>query len=109
MNTPCSIMNQELKTLDDWFMANKLSLNFNKTKYMVFTKTQDNIPSIHIGTNSIEKVTHFHVDGNLNWKTILCTSTITLQVLHMLFIPSKIILSRSQLRMLYFTIFQPLV
>ena len=30
--------NLELKKIDSWFKSNKLSLNFNKTKYMVISK-----------------------------------------------------------------------
>ena len=38
--------NQELSQINDWFLANKLSLNVEKTKYMLFHKCtdQENIP-----------------------------------------------------------------
>ena len=38
--------NQELSQINDWFLANKLSLNVEKTKYMLFHKLtdQENIP-----------------------------------------------------------------
>ena len=36
-------MNNDLTILDDWFRANKLSLNTSKTAYMVFNKIQINI------------------------------------------------------------------
>ena len=38
--------NQKLKQIKDWFLANKLSLNIAKAKYMLFHKlrVQDNIP-----------------------------------------------------------------
>jgi len=38
--------NQELKKLEDWFKANKLSLNIDKTKYSLFHKLSqaDNLP-----------------------------------------------------------------
>ena len=35
-------MNIELKKIDSWFKSNKLSLNFNKTKYMVICKKSIN-------------------------------------------------------------------
>ena len=37
---------QELNQINDWFLANKLSLNVEKTKYMLFHKVtdQNNIP-----------------------------------------------------------------
>ena len=31
-------VNQELSRINDWFLANKLSLNLEKTKYMLFQK-----------------------------------------------------------------------
>ena len=33
--------NQELSQINDWFLANKLSLNVEKTKYMLFHKCRD--------------------------------------------------------------------
>ena len=33
-------MNAELSHLNDWFCANKLSLNNNKTKYVLFYKAK---------------------------------------------------------------------
>ena len=38
--------NQKLSQINDWFLANKLSLNVEKTKYMLFHKCidQENIP-----------------------------------------------------------------
>ena len=38
--------NQELKQINDWFLQSKLSLNVEKTKYILFHKLadEDNIP-----------------------------------------------------------------
>jgi hypothetical protein len=33
-------VNSELNKLFDWFSANKLSINFKKTKYMIFKQKQ---------------------------------------------------------------------
>ena len=33
-----AIVNEELMNINDWFMANKLSLNVGKTKYSLFHK-----------------------------------------------------------------------
>ena len=38
INTLYNNMNHELETLNDWFMANKLSLNINKPKHILLTK-----------------------------------------------------------------------
>ena len=41
-------MNAELSHLNDWFCANKLSLNTDKTKYVLFhkAKSKDNLPLV---------------------------------------------------------------
>jgi len=36
-NTLIDLLNTELKLLDTWFIANKLSLDINKTNFVVFT------------------------------------------------------------------------
>ena len=39
-------MNQELAKVTDWFYANKLSLNLNKTNYVLFCSHRKKLPSI---------------------------------------------------------------
>jgi len=39
-------MNQELAKVTDWFYANKLSLNLNKTSYILFCSHRKKVPSI---------------------------------------------------------------
>ena len=34
--------NKELKNIDNWLIANKLSLNIKKTKYMIFSTSSSN-------------------------------------------------------------------
>ena len=36
-------INQELESVDNWLKYNKLSLNYSKTQYMLFTKQNENI------------------------------------------------------------------
>ena len=43
-------MNHDLSQLNDWFKANKLSLNANKTSYIVFNKSAAVLPH-DIGIN----------------------------------------------------------
>ena len=38
INNMCEIISNELSKLDDWFKANKFSLNVAKTKFIVFTQ-----------------------------------------------------------------------
>ena len=51
------IANQELSQINDWFLANKLSLNVEKTKYMLIYKLNDQesiplkLPSLQLNGN----------------------------------------------------------
>ena len=71
--------NQELSQINDWFLANKLSLNVEKIKYMLFHKCieQENIPLklplLQLNSNIIEKENSLKflgviLDEHLTWK-----------------------------------------
>ena len=71
--------NQELSQINDWFLANKLSLNVRRTKYMLFHKLtdQENIPlklsSLQLNGNIIERENSLKFlgaifDEHLTWK-----------------------------------------
>ena len=53
--------NQQLSQINDWFLANKLSLNVEKTKYMLFHKCTDQeniplkLPLLQLNSNIIER------------------------------------------------------
>ena len=50
-----SAINNELDKINDWLRVNKLSLNVNKTKYMVFhTPQRKKLPELHLKLNGIE-------------------------------------------------------
>ena len=62
--------------ITDWLAANKLSLNANKTKFMVFHSDKKNVryPKLHINATEIERTDHFNFLGlqlnyNLKWIT----------------------------------------
>ena len=65
--------NQELQKLFDWLLVNKLVLNVNKTKYMVFTKRNIEYNfEIKIGNEYIERVSSLKflgvtIDSALSW------------------------------------------
>lgn len=69
-------INTELEKLYEWLCANKLSINLNKTKYMIFHCRQRRvIPALDIKINEtpIERVETFNFLGitiheNLSWK-----------------------------------------
>ena len=70
---------QELSQINDWFLANKLSLNVKKTKYMFFHKCieQENIllklPLLQLNSNTTERENSLKflgviLDEHLTWK-----------------------------------------
>ena len=72
-----STISEELKRVYDWLCVNKLSLNINKTKYMLFhspRRSPDSISTrITINNNPLERVNEFNFLGttlssNLSWK-----------------------------------------
>ena len=65
-----------LSKIDDWLTVNKLSLNIDKTKFMIFSKPGSYIPPVipSIRQVTIEKVSEFNflgvlIDESLTWKS----------------------------------------
>ena len=67
------LINSELKCLDRWLKSNKISINADKTKYMLFSYGKDvNFPDISKGNNTINEtsVTEFlgiHLDKKIKF------------------------------------------
>ena len=78
-----SDMNSELTSVHEWMIANKLTLNYSKTKVMLFSKRRKGQKSIEIriNQNKIEMVKSFKylgvvMDSQVNWRNhieTLCT------------------------------------
>ena len=50
------LINSELKRLDRWLEPNKISINADKTKYMLFSYNKNvNFPDIIAGNNKINE------------------------------------------------------
>ena len=70
-------LNIELEGVHSWLKANRLTLNVNKTKYMLFSKRKNNLPgeiNLQINNNDIQSVTEFnflglYLNSKLNWDT----------------------------------------
>ena len=67
-----------MATLDDWFKANKLSLNVSKTNYVIFHPSNKTLPKIDfdlkIGLDKVErkstvKFLGMFLDENLKWSS----------------------------------------
>ena len=70
------VINEELSKVNNWLVTNKLSLNINKTKYMLFPKAPKHVPHLHlqITNNEISRVDTFNflclqINENLKWNT----------------------------------------
>ena len=99
-------VNQNLKLANDWFTANKLTLNVGKTKVMLFSHrivteptnfTINNIKIEQVGEAYKEKFTKFlgfHLDENLSWKYHIEEIRKKLQVEHTSYMPQKISLTQ---------------
>ena len=76
--------NQRLSQINDWFLANKLSLNVGKTKYMLFHKfkDQENIPSklssLQLKGNIIERENSLKFFGVILDEHLTCKKHIQL-------------------------------
>ena len=74
INDLCGIINVELDKLNTWFSVNKLSLNIQKTHYIVFgNETIDGKVSILINNKIIDRVyeskfLRVYIDSRINWK-----------------------------------------
>ena len=73
-SSDCAI-NNELVKITNWLASNQLSLNANKTKYMVFhfDKKRLTYPHLLINNINIDRVDYFNflgliIDHNLKWK-----------------------------------------
>ena len=73
------IYNLELKNINEWMTANKLIVNFAKTKYLLFTPRKSNYSiantsfKVHFKNDTIEKVSSIRflgviINENLSWK-----------------------------------------
>ena len=108
-------INKELIKVSDWLAVNKLSLNVNKTKYMIFHPRQKNllpaqIPQIMINNKPIEKVENFKflgviIDQNLSWNIHINHIANKLSRVCGILTKLKNMLPKNILRMIYCTLF----
>ena len=79
LKTLFTLVNQELQKINEWFGANKLSLNVGKTKYSLFHKPSRKadlsllLPRLLIKKHKVERLKSINflgvlLDENLSWK-----------------------------------------
>ncbi len=71
-----AMINRELAFINDWLKSNKLSLNINKCKYMIFHTPHKKVNPIqlHIENTNVDRVYEFNflgltINESLNWKS----------------------------------------
>ena len=116
-NPDCLIetVNSELKKVTQWIRANKLSLNIQKTKYMLFSNTLNTLPTdVIFDDTPLEKVAYtkflgITVDNKLSWKfhidNICKTISRNIGIIHRL----KFYIPVSSLLMLYSSLILPYI
>ena len=69
------LMNEELSRVQSWIHANKLSLNIDKTNYMLFSNSLNRLPNyvmmngVHSSQVESTKFLGLYIDNDLSWKT----------------------------------------
>lgn len=103
-------VNSDIQNLNGWFRSNSLTLNIDKTKYMIFRPKRKDIKYnglLKLGNNKIDRVQHIkflgvHIDEFLDWdfhiKQVLVKMTAGNYSLNMI----KNILPQSLKRLVYF-------
>ena len=88
------VANEELKSIDNWLTANKLSLNINKTNYIVFCTPNSKLPGQHalqLRNREIKKVVsvkflgvivHEHLSWKPHMEALLSKIRITCSIVH---------------------------
>ena len=112
----CEIICLELEKLSIWFAVNKLSLNVEKTNFMIFAKYNNNYDNLHlcIKDELIKRVHHtkflgVYIDEKLNWKYhINCIATKLAKSVSISY-KASFYLEKPCLRMLYYTLFFPYI
>ena len=113
MDIACTV-NNELEKLDIWFRVNKLSLNVNKTNFIMFANKTQHRPTVNIilnGTN-IEQVSHTKflcviIDENITWREQIKTVETKVSKGIAYLYKTKDVLDIQALRMLYKSLVEP--
>lgn len=108
------LMNHELKSVNAWFLNNKLSLNTTKTNYNLFRTHRKKLPNtnrvLQIDTiillcTSSAKFLGIHVDQFLSWNEHI--SNVSSKVTRSIFSRVSRLLPSNILLQLYFTLVKP--
>ena len=113
IDTLFASMNKELENVSRWFKSNKLSLNVDKTKWLLFhplSKRQSlpqtlpnlHIENIHIKREYVTKFLAVFIDENLSWKQHIDVVSSKISKSIVILYKSRDVLSKQCLKQLYF-------
>ena len=108
-------VNDELLKLTGWCLANKLSINYSKSKFMIFKPRQKNLDfdvRFEINNCPIERVKEtiflgVVLDEHLNWKAHISNVSRKIAKSIGIIFKSRFCLSLSSLRTLYYSLVYP--
>src|SRR6056300_915965 len=110
------MINDELNELHIWLSVNKLSINIDKTKYIIF-KTKNKVINycdidLKINDASIERVANFNflgltIDECVSWKPHICKVSFKLNKFSGILCRLKRYLPQHKLKLLYCSMIQP--
>ena len=113
IKTLFNIVNNELNKLNEWFKANKLSLNIDKTKYTFFHKLKQRdtiplkLPNLILNNSSIKRENAIKflgviIDENLTWTNHISTIENKISKNIGILYKAKFLLNQTCLKHIYF-------
>ena len=115
ISTAINIINNELETLGNWFSSNKLTLNYEKSHFVLFSrkkKIQNNLDPIKINNINITQVRSTIFLGvtlqhNLSWKTHIDLILNKLNKFKAILYLTRNSLNNHSLKLIYFSLVYP--
>ena len=112
------IVNQEMSKIAGWLLANKLSLNIQKTQYLIYTPSEGNASrqveciNIRINGENVEQVDHIKflgviLDSKLDWKHHICYISRNISKGICIICKARQFVDRKMLLTLYYTFVYP--
>ena len=110
-----NVINNEMKNLSEWFLANRLTININKSNYIIFTPRQRRQMldlSVEINNHKLVRVKEttflgIILDEHLCWKSHISHIASKVSKSIGIIYKSSFCLTRSALRTLYFAFVYP--
>ena len=115
LNYLVNLINEEIKKVQNWIQANKLTLNIKKTHYIIFArcrKTIPSIPNIKIGDEVLKRVQQITflgvtLDSHLDWKSHVQSMVQKIHKQCGILYHTRHKLNLESLKLIYYTLIHP--